>query len=220
MTLSATSGYNQNQKREAVTENGFSEPAFKAGSEKSVFSVTGTEQELAARVTARAWVDAAVLNGMQLRNQEQRELLIDRATLPAGRARRAVEEHTRSLFVTGKRPSGNRSDWEPALRRLEDIADAAVAEEDAGPLDQRPRWYLTDRMHDVTWAVMTYDRQEAADRQKEGWSVVGHEVDDDPYQDEHGVWWRNYLDGTRGRLDLRGLSEWERHFQGEDACAG
>jgi len=210
--------YNEKKAAAAATaENGFSGAALKAEPGKSVpaaiYRKPEEQEETAAAAVARAWVDAAVLNKMYMRDEHQRRLLIQEAAGPAGRARRAVELETASMLKFGYCPSTNRTDWKKAMQRLNDIADKAVQDAEAPADDKGERWYLTDRSLDVTRAVMTYSRQEAADRQREGWSVVGVDVDDELYRDEEtGEWFRKYLDGTCRRLEIGGLSHWEKEL--------
>jgi hypothetical protein len=201
----------------AAAGNRFSGAAHKADPGKSVaaaiYGKPEEEEETPAEETARRWVDAAVLNKMFIRDEHQRQLLIQEARGPAGRHRQAVKRETARMLTFGYRPSANTIDWSKAMERLNDIVDKAIGDGEAPADDKAERWYLTDRFLGVTRAVMTYSRQEAADRQKEGWSVVGVDVDDELYRDEEtGEWFRKYLDGTCGRLEIGGLSHWEKEL--------
>ncbi len=207
--------YNEKKAAAAATaENGFSGAALKAEPGKSVPAANNNQENFKARAVAMAWVDAAAACGMQLiHGESQRQALINEAMLPAGRHRLVVERLTKRMFTTGRRPSSNRQDWSQALSSLNDQVDKAVQDGEGPADDKRERWYLTDQSLDVTRALMTYSRQEAADRQKQGWSVVGVDVDDELYRDEEtGEWFRKYLDGTCRRIEIGGLSYWEKEL--------
>ena len=218
MTFTANQ-YNEKKPEPASgAEESFSGTAHKADPGKTLSAhqqQLDSFNQLKAAIVARSWIDAAIVNGMYCRDDHQKQLLVIQVAGPAGTNRRIVEAETKKMLWSGKQPASNRKDWEQAIRRLQDLCDAANESAQELPADKRPRWYLTDVDNDVTTSVVTFDRQEAADRQKDGWSVVGHEVDDDLWRDERsGHWFRQYVDGTYGKVDVRGLSEWKQELEG------
>ena len=199
-------------------EESFPEAAFKADSGKTL---SAQQQQLEKKIQFQAeavaalYISACEAAGMVVRDQEQRDYLKLQFSAPAITNRIVVQNEAARIRGFGNRPSSNQRDWDQVYRRLLDQCDAANAGESVAPADGRPRWFLTDVETDVSRAEVTFDRQEAADRQKDGWSVIGPEVDDELWRDEKsGHWYRQYLDGSYGKVDVRGLSEWKRELQG------
>ena len=200
-------------------EESFSEAAFKADSGKTLSAqqqqFEKKKYQFEAEAVADQYIGACVAAGMTIKDDQQREFLKLQFSAAAITNRTFVVNEAVRIRGFRCKQSSNKDDWYQVYRRLMDQCDAANAGESVTPADGRPRWFLTDVETDVSRAEVTFDRQEAADRQKDGWSVIGPEVDDELWRDEKsGHWYRQYLDGSYGKVDVRGLSEWKRELQG------
>lgn len=168
-----------------------------------------------AEAVAALYISACEAAGMTVRDQQQREYLKIQFSAPAITNRTVVQNEAVRIKGFSCRPSSNSRDWSQVYNRLLDQCDAANAGESVAPADGRPRWFLTDVETDVTSSTVTFDRQEAADRQRDGWSVIGPDVDHELWRDEKsGHWFRHYVDDTYAKVDVRGLSEWRTELQG------
>jgi len=172
--------------------------------------------ELKAYRAAALYIAAGCLNGMKM--PKKPETLIQRMAAVAGMDRQYTLQLADDMLADGTLPARNQRDWRDARQRLADLIDAKHAGEHVEePRDKRPRWYLTDLDGDTSKYVTTFDRAEATEKQKLGWSVVGPEVDNEFWQDEKsGHFYRRYLDGTYERVHVNTLRHWEKAERGGD----
>ena len=172
--------------------------------------------ELKAYRAAALYVAAGCINGMKL--PKKPEMLIQRLAAVAGTDRQYTLQLADNMLSDGTLPARNQRDWRDARQRLADLIDAKHAgEHEEEPADKRPRWYLTDLDGDTSKYVTTFDRAEATEKQKLGWSVVGPEVDNEFWKDEKsGHFFRQFLDGTYGRIYVNTLNHWKREANREE----